>query len=157
MPSAVGPEAMRDWLFIHGIRRPAVLNEAMRVIDQYVAFRVLQRWPELAEGPPPPVPATPQAWKNMTFRGDPDMEIRCSHCKQVKKAEGNFYHRNDTTTGWGRKCIECIVPPQAERVTMVCKSCRKQEHGDCPGGTWCDCQHVDVTELGKLGTRSVVE
>lgn len=25
---------------------------------------------------------------------------------------------------------------------MICTSCRKQNHGDCRGGTWCDCQHV---------------
>lgn len=25
---------------------------------------------------------------------------------------------------------------------MICKPCRKQDHSDCPGGNWCDCQHV---------------
>jgi hypothetical protein len=25
--------------------------------------------------------------------------------------------------------------------TMVCLSCREQRHDECPGGTWCDCQH----------------
>jgi hypothetical protein len=24
---------------------------------------------------------------------------------------------------------------------MICKSCRKDRHASCPGGTWCDCQH----------------
>ena len=24
---------------------------------------------------------------------------------------------------------------------VVCLACRKQLHEDCPGGTWCDCQH----------------
>jgi hypothetical protein len=24
---------------------------------------------------------------------------------------------------------------------MICEACRDRRHGDCPGGTWCDCQH----------------
>jgi len=24
---------------------------------------------------------------------------------------------------------------------MVCPDCKAQQHGKCPGGTWCDCQH----------------
>jgi hypothetical protein len=24
---------------------------------------------------------------------------------------------------------------------MVCEPCRKERHPECPGGTWCDCQH----------------
>jgi hypothetical protein len=24
---------------------------------------------------------------------------------------------------------------------MICKKCRKDKHGKCKGGTWCDCQH----------------
>jgi len=24
---------------------------------------------------------------------------------------------------------------------MICSSCRQQHHEECPGGTWCDCQH----------------
>jgi hypothetical protein len=24
---------------------------------------------------------------------------------------------------------------------MVCPKCKEQSHGDCPGGTWCDCAH----------------
>jgi hypothetical protein len=24
---------------------------------------------------------------------------------------------------------------------MICVSCRERCHQDCPGGTWCDCQH----------------
>jgi hypothetical protein len=24
---------------------------------------------------------------------------------------------------------------------MVCPDCRAQKHTECPGGTWCDCQH----------------
>jgi hypothetical protein len=24
---------------------------------------------------------------------------------------------------------------------MICHPCRAGEHGQCPGDTWCDCQH----------------
>lgn len=24
---------------------------------------------------------------------------------------------------------------------MICATCRGRQHEDCPGGTWCDCQH----------------
>jgi hypothetical protein len=24
---------------------------------------------------------------------------------------------------------------------MICVDCRRRQHEDCPGGTWCDCQH----------------
>jgi hypothetical protein len=24
---------------------------------------------------------------------------------------------------------------------MICVDCRRRHHQDCPGGTWCDCQH----------------
>ncbi|HEY2578823.1 MAG TPA: hypothetical protein VGI74_21165 [Streptosporangiaceae bacterium] len=24
---------------------------------------------------------------------------------------------------------------------MICVPCRERHHEDCPGGTWCDCQH----------------
>jgi len=24
---------------------------------------------------------------------------------------------------------------------MICVDCRRRDHRDCPGGTWCDCQH----------------
>ncbi|HEY6496414.1 MAG TPA: hypothetical protein VIZ43_24310 [Trebonia sp.] len=24
---------------------------------------------------------------------------------------------------------------------MICVECRQRHHQDCPGGTWCDCQH----------------
>jgi hypothetical protein len=24
---------------------------------------------------------------------------------------------------------------------MICEACRERRHGDCQGGTWCDCQH----------------
>jgi len=25
---------------------------------------------------------------------------------------------------------------------MICAHCRERHHEDCPGGTWCDCQHM---------------
>jgi hypothetical protein len=24
---------------------------------------------------------------------------------------------------------------------MICEACRERRHGECRGGTWCDCQH----------------
>ncbi|TDC71268.1 hypothetical protein E1200_02625 [Actinomadura sp. GC306] len=24
---------------------------------------------------------------------------------------------------------------------MICQSCRDHRHGECRGGSWCDCQH----------------
>ncbi|MET8868486.1 hypothetical protein ABZW11_36640 [Nonomuraea sp. NPDC004580] len=24
---------------------------------------------------------------------------------------------------------------------MICDSCKDKRHGDCRGGSWCDCQH----------------
>jgi len=29
--------------------------------------------------------------------------------------------------------------------SMICVPCRKHHHDDCPGGTWCDCQHQPST------------
>ena len=29
---------------------------------------------------------------------------------------------------------------------MVCVACRRRHHEDCPGGTWCDCQHQPSPE-----------
>ncbi|MCO5970512.1 hypothetical protein [Actinoallomurus soli] len=25
---------------------------------------------------------------------------------------------------------------------MICEACRERRHGECRGGTWCDCQHL---------------
>jgi len=25
---------------------------------------------------------------------------------------------------------------------MICVACRRRHHQDCPGGSWCDCQHL---------------
>ena len=30
---------------------------------------------------------------------------------------------------------------------MICVDCRRRHHQDCPGGTWCDCQHQPPPEL----------
>jgi hypothetical protein len=32
---------------------------------------------------------------------------------------------------------------------MICDACRKRHHTDCPGGTWCDCQHQPPVEAAK--------
>jgi hypothetical protein len=28
---------------------------------------------------------------------------------------------------------------------MICEACRERRHGECRGGTWCDCQHKPPT------------
>lgn len=28
---------------------------------------------------------------------------------------------------------------------MICRHCRDHHHHNCPGGTWCDCQHQPTT------------
>jgi hypothetical protein len=30
--------------------------------------------------------------------------------------------------------------------TMICVPCRQRHHQDCPGGTWCDCQHLSAQD-----------
>jgi hypothetical protein len=35
---------------------------------------------------------------------------------------------------------------------MICDACRKRHHEDCPGGTWCDCQHQPPAEVAKEPT-----
>jgi len=109
--SMVGPEKMEDWLFRHGLKNPQDLREGMRVIEQYVTFRVRQRYPELFEDDVPVVfvKTAPNA-KRRTWRGDPDRMIECSECGLSKQAEGNYYRRRDTSTGWGLKCKICISP-----------------------------------------------
>ncbi len=32
--------------------------------------------------------------------------------------------------------------PRGDNGHMICVHCRGQHHEDCPGGTWCDCQHL---------------
>ncbi|WP_283244534.1 hypothetical protein [Microbispora sp. H11081] len=29
---------------------------------------------------------------------------------------------------------------------MICTACADHRHDDCPGGSWCDCQHQDPDE-----------
>jgi hypothetical protein len=29
---------------------------------------------------------------------------------------------------------------------MICEACRERRHGECRGGTWCDCQHKPPAE-----------
>jgi hypothetical protein len=35
---------------------------------------------------------------------------------------------------------------------MICVECRRRDHEDCRGGTWCDCQHQAPPE--SLGTQA---
>jgi hypothetical protein len=37
---------------------------------------------------------------------------------------------------------------------MVCVACRKRHHEDCPGGNWCDCQHLPAPAAGAAGEGS---
>jgi hypothetical protein len=30
---------------------------------------------------------------------------------------------------------------------MICEACRERRHGECRGGTWCDCQHRSSAEV----------
>jgi hypothetical protein len=32
---------------------------------------------------------------------------------------------------------------------MICVSCRKRHHEDCPGDSWCDCQHLPSQEAAE--------
>jgi hypothetical protein len=36
---------------------------------------------------------------------------------------------------------------------MICVPCRKHHHEDCPGGTWCDCQHQPPPESACGGSE----
>jgi hypothetical protein len=29
---------------------------------------------------------------------------------------------------------------------MICVPCRERRHEDCPGGNWCDCQHLPAAQ-----------
>lgn len=37
---------------------------------------------------------------------------------------------------------------------MICKVCRENHHGDCRGGTWCDCQHRPGTALQTWAAKA---
>jgi hypothetical protein len=32
---------------------------------------------------------------------------------------------------------------------MICVPCREHHHEECPGGTWCDCQHQPPAERAE--------
>jgi len=34
---------------------------------------------------------------------------------------------------------------------MICVACRKRHHEDCPGGNWCDCQHLPAPAADAAG------
>jgi hypothetical protein len=36
---------------------------------------------------------------------------------------------------------------------MICVCCRHQHHEDCPGGTWCDCQHLPPPEAAETAAE----
>jgi len=36
---------------------------------------------------------------------------------------------------------------------MICAPCRTRHHEDCPGGTWCDCQHQPAAESAPDGSE----
>jgi hypothetical protein len=38
---------------------------------------------------------------------------------------------------------------QRDNKTMICVPCRQRHHQDCPGGTWCDCQHLPAQDAGE--------
>ena len=38
---------------------------------------------------------------------------------------------------------------------MICVPCRERHHEECPGGTWCDCQHLPPA--GQPGTQPGTE
>jgi hypothetical protein len=32
---------------------------------------------------------------------------------------------------------------------MICVACRRRHHEDCPGGNWCDCQHLPAVRAAS--------
>ncbi|MFC3982372.1 hypothetical protein [Streptosporangium jomthongense] len=32
---------------------------------------------------------------------------------------------------------------------MICASCKERRHGECRGGSWCDCQHQPETRRDR--------
>jgi len=38
---------------------------------------------------------------------------------------------------------------------MICVPCRKRHHDECPGRTWCDCQHLPPA--GQPGPQTGAE
>jgi hypothetical protein len=39
---------------------------------------------------------------------------------------------------------------------MICVPCRQRHHQDCPGVTWCDCQHLPVPEAREEATEAAL-
>lgn len=37
---------------------------------------------------------------------------------------------------------------------MICTDCRERRHGECRGGTWCDCQHLPGTALEAWAAKA---
>ncbi|MGI8332162.1 hypothetical protein ACRYCC_19520 [Actinomadura scrupuli] len=44
---------------------------------------------------------------------------------------------------------------------MICTACRNRDHGQCRGGSWCDCQHQpasapagETVPAGETGGRA---
>ena len=44
-----------------------------------------------------------------------------------------------------------LCPPgrTTHNMNMICVPCRKRRHEECPGGTWCDCQHLPPRETAE--------
>ncbi|WP_300610935.1 hypothetical protein [Trebonia sp.] len=36
---------------------------------------------------------------------------------------------------------------------MICLPCRQRHHEDCPGGTWCDCQHLPARDASQAASE----
>jgi hypothetical protein len=102
---------MRDILYDHGIKNPLDQNEVMRAIAKHVTYCCRQRHPEVFEDDIPVFVKTAPNARRRTYPGDPDRIIVCSECHQPKRAEGNYYVRKDTATGWGLKCKLCVKKP----------------------------------------------
>ncbi|MEV4468299.1 MULTISPECIES: hypothetical protein [Nonomuraea] len=40
---------------------------------------------------------------------------------------------------------------------MICDSCKDKRHGDCRGGSWCDCQHRVTSRPDQDATEDLGE
>ncbi|MEU6037440.1 hypothetical protein ABZ801_18735 [Actinomadura sp. NPDC047616] len=36
---------------------------------------------------------------------------------------------------------------------MICAACREHRHGECRGGSWCDCQHLAAPATPERRSR----
>ena len=41
---------------------------------------------------------------------------------------------------------DALYPERRHNRSMICVPCRQRHHQDCPGGTWCDCQHLPARD-----------